>query len=1128
MMRIIFQAIKLAPRLLWQMYTQPSRLYDFVKKSKDNVYLCTWGFFFAGFFIGIIASFPHYYISGDIYQSLLFALTFAVIVTFSFAHAFAFAGASPAAFSISLLFAVLLAFTGAAPVIFTRAVTALFAFAFAVLFAFGGAFVGAFAVTGVLAFSNALVVARILTDTAPGSVEKTTINAFFIKIANLPGTIVILVVIFILLCLFFYLVFKSKIKIPYKFAPLIFTAAVTFILFKIWASLPVGKVVFLVYQLFLFHFSFLMGYTITGYFLFVETSSTHDKIEGHKKRKTLNIERQNFGRIQKSSLIWCPLVTILLYIYASISEKIKINTEFHIIAWGFIVILLFISHVPDYLLYLPIWRRQRRKIMQENRNARESIREYENAFLFKHELLLFPLSGLYKIPVFFAGNRNIGMREAVKHIIHLYQFTFQQKQARKAAVKLLEDKASTHGLVLSFLEFEGDDLIENFARDHPLAALYHRLMEKIEPGEPVKVKDNLKNKKEPQSQDFLVHDVSREMAEQEGYGFNEEMVATLEAIHILLIADSINDIGTAVGQLEEIKTFPGDITYFSLIRDLVTGLKKIKNSLDKIKDVERLVDKRSILNDQKQQCEALIQKVEQTFFQPFKSLWGSGLKQCIEVISREITLLKGSALVTFRLKNSEITASPAGQRLYFEIGNKGQELAEDISVTLETGTPWVSFTAETGVKINVIETHSVKEISIPIIAPDEGKTTVKGVLTFSDRARSGKTLDFSFPLIILKKGGEFKKIANPYVVGTPLMGDAPFFFGRDEAYRFIDQNILPAGGSHHTLLCHGRRRTGKTSLLYRLEYRGFTDKRLIPVNIDMQGIDDEKDFYKTLRDAVCEKLDLTAAGTGDNFSGFKGFLKEIKKELGERIMVLMVDEFEELQMRVEDGKISRTVFSNIRHLMQHEEKLVFLFCGTHRLEELSKDYWSIFFNTAVYLRLGSLKPEHAVQLIKVPVKDQLTYDDLAVEQILKMSGCQPYLIQLICWHVVNNLNENKKRNHALVSDVDEVVERIIDKGTEYFSKHTWDESAPLQRLVLSCAAGELTYRQLEYIGVDDIFEKIKPLRPELTKKELIGPLDQLVSKEVLAEREMRYWFPVNLFRKWVAARYPLKRLREEL
>ena len=92
---------------------------------------------------------------------------------------------------------------------------------------------------------------------------------------------------------------------------------------------------------------------------------------------------------------------------------------------------------------------------------------------------------------------------------------------------------------------------------------------------------------------------------------------------------------------------------------------------------------------------------------------------------------------------------------------------------------------------------------------------------------------------------------------------------------------------------------------------------------------------------------LYAISPVENFSQFKKLLKNIKPELGEKIMVLMVDEFEELQMRVEEKRISKTIFSNIRHLMQHENKLIFLFCGTHKLEEMSADYWSIFFNTAM-------------------------------------------------------------------------------------------------------------------------------------------------------------------------------------
>jgi hypothetical protein len=151
-----------------------------------------------------------------------------------------------------------------------------------------------------------------------------------------------------------------------------------------------------------------------------------------------------------------------------------------------------------------------------------------------------------------------------------------------------------------------------------------------------------------------------------------------------------------------------------------------------------------------------------------------------------------------------------------------------------------------------------------------------------------------------------------------------------------------------------------------------------------------------------------------------------------------------------------------------------------------------------------------------------------VEQILKMTGGQPYLIQLICRTLVNDLNENKKRNDALIDDVDDAVEQIISGGTEHFSQHIWDESSLLEHLILSAAAEELTHKQMDFIGLDAIYEKIHPLTGEFSKKQVIETLDKLVSKEILNEKNMRYCFPVNLLRKWIAARYPLRKVREEI
>ncbi|NIM15736.1 MAG: AAA family ATPase [Candidatus Aminicenantes bacterium] len=861
-----------------------------------------------------------------------------------------------------------------------------------------------------------------------------------------------------------------------------------------------------------------------------------------KKTNAENILSQRYEKFQKTSLLWFPLITVLIYLFAHLNEKIKINTSLHIVAVGFVFIPLIIVHVPDYLIYLPLWIRKQQKIM-ESKNTRESILNFENSILFKHELLFFQLPGLNKILTSYVENKKIGITETVKHIVNLYLFTSQKKQALKAVVDLSKKKAYLHHLFLSLLEFNGDDLIKHLATSNRVAKLYLMLLETIDfkkidkidgsnlawllRRDIFRVSKNEKREFIPETLESRIYFVYLEMTKEEGYRFNEEMIKTLEADHILLTAEGLKDICRASGKLEEINEFPTEINYFSFIKIISSELKKIKDTLLKINAIERIESRRSTLSDQKQKFEDLINNVVPKLFEPFRHVWNSGLNHCIEVIEKEIQILQGSAVLTIELKNNEILASEKEQNLYFEIFNKGQELATNISITLKTDNHEHFFPGNTMENIDVIESDTVREISFPITAPSTCKTTVRGILTFSDRAKEDKTVEFSFPVTILEKSVEFEEIKNPYIVGQPLKGGSTLFFGREDVYKFIDKNIL-ASGDHHTIVCHGLRRTGKTSLIYQLEAQGFTDKRLVPLNIDMQAVDDEKDFYSTLSSTIVEKLSLHSASPIENFSQFKMFLKEIKPELGKRIIVLMIDEFEELQLRVEEKKFSQTVFSNLRHLMQHEEKLVFLFFGSHKLEEMSADYWSIFFNTAIYLRISHLKREDAIRLIKEPVKGQLTYDDLTVNQILKMTGCQPYLIQLICRMLVNDLNEYKKRNYAVIDDVDNVVEGIIDEGKEHLSQHIWDESNRLEHFILSSAAEELTHKKLDHTGIDTIFDKIKPILPNFYRKQSMQALDKLVSKEVLAEKNMNYWFPINLLRKWIAARYPLRKVKEEI
>ncbi|MGD2088654.1 MAG: AAA-like domain-containing protein [Candidatus Aminicenantes bacterium] len=619
----------------------------------------------------------------------------------------------------------------------------------------------------------------------------------------------------------------------------------------------------------------------------------------------------------------------------------------------------------------------------------------------------------------------------------------------------------------------------------------------------------------------------RELEKKKGYRFNEEMIKTLQAALGFQRCKTLKDIETACMVLEEIKEFPAEIDYFVFFEKRIPQLSNVKDALLSIDSIDGIEGRRDLLSHQKRNLEVLLQNVQEELFEPFKDIWERGLKKSIGIIEAEIKRLQNFPALSIDLKNKDSSVSAEAQNLYFEVHNKANKLALDASINSLEVVEGPIYLADTPrKKIAVIESDAVKEISWPMRAKANGKAIVRGSFTFSDRAGENYLMDFSFPVTVKKRSTQFKEIKNPYTVGQPLKGDDPHYFGREDAYDFIDKNITAPGNGH--IIVYGLRRTGKTSILHRIESKGFTDQRLVPVTLGIQGIADEKDFFYSLSTGIKEKLSLSSGAAVENFGSFRQFIKEIKPELGERTIVLMIDELEVLQTKVKDDRISRTFFSNLRHLMQHETKLVFLFCSIHKPEEMSVDDWSIFSNTVTNLKISRLKRNEALRLIEEPVKGQLNYDDLAVEHILKMTAGQPYLVQLICRTLVNNLNENKKRNAVLIDDVDEAVGNIIANDQDCFSRGIWQEATLLERLVLSSIAEELRLKQLERAGPGAVYERIQTVTPKFAGRHVLGALEKLADREILAEKDEHYSFPVSLLHKWISTRCPLRKVREKI
>jgi hypothetical protein len=260
----------------------------------------------------------------------------------------------------------------------------------------------------------------------------------------------------------------------------------------------------------------------------------------------------------------------------------------------------------------------------------------------------------------------------------------------------------------------------------------------------------------------------------------------------------------------------------------------------------------------------------------------------------------------------------------------------------------------------------------------------------------------------------------------------------------------------------------------------------------------------------------------------RAFLPVVFEAIENRQLLLLFDEFEELEMRVNSGKLEPTVFPFFRHLMQHHQKLSFIFVGTHRLEALSTDYWSIFFNIALYKHVAFLTKEAARALISDPVAEyNLIYDDLALDKMLRVTAGHPYFLQLTCHALVNRANR-ERRSYLTIQDVNEVLDEMVELGEAHFA-FLWEQSTAREQLILA-ALNRLLDQEPTVTGMQ-LVEILAERGVTMALSEVTDTLRQLVARDVVREiagQPPRYEYKIELVRLWVDRYKALGRVVEEV
>jgi hypothetical protein len=372
--------------------------------------------------------------------------------------------------------------------------------------------------------------------------------------------------------------------------------------------------------------------------------------------------------------------------------------------------------------------------------------------------------------------------------------------------------------------------------------------------------------------------------------------------------------------------------------------------------------------------------------------------------------------------------------------------------------------------------------------------------------------------------GKFVPIRpNPYIVGNPVRGRS-MFFGREVEFDLVRKRFQdsPHGG---LLVFCGERRSGKTSILFQI-----LDRRLgpdfIPVLVDMQSmaVATEADFLGKIAAEILQALGPDAANvrlpdfasTSSTQAAFQRFVGDVMRAHPGRKLILLFDEYELFENKIEAGVLSEDTLHVLANLMENFSIFI-IFTGSQHLEARRRDYWNIL-GKSLYKRISYLDRQDALDLIRKPIEGVVHYKDGAVGDIYRMTAGQPFYTQAVCQNLVDWLNENAT-HEATREAVNAVSDGLVENPLPQMI-FLWDTLARDEKLVLSLLA--------ETLADENAFANVRQLVRTITRRDY--PLDLDASRiapaleKLFKEDELLlknddavpgYAFRMDLWRRWI-------------
>jgi ligand-binding sensor domain-containing protein/AAA+ ATPase superfamily predicted ATPase len=404
---------------------------------------------------------------------------------------------------------------------------------------------------------------------------------------------------------------------------------------------------------------------------------------------------------------------------------------------------------------------------------------------------------------------------------------------------------------------------------------------------------------------------------------------------------------------------------------------------------------------------------------------------------------------------------------------------------------------------------------------------------------------------------------NPYIVGNPIRTEQ-MFYGREDDFRYVRTKLEGVSQGVVIVFC-GERRVGKSSILYQV-LNGRLGERFIPVFVDIQElvIASDSEFFARVSRRIAEAVNransraaittraaaigaltgggptAAAAPTTDSvvsvpqFDGrnpyplFVDFLDEVLAAIGDRALLILMDEYELIESKVDEGKLSQELFTFLAGLMDNKERLALIFTGSRRLEERDKKYWRELLRRSLFRKVGFLSDKDTLRLITEPVSGRVVYGRGVIDVIYRLTAGQPFYTQMICQNIVDYLNEHEQ-NWVTVADLKHVIADIIDNPLPQMI-YTWDALSDDEKLALSLLA-EILPDGTANAPAREIRASVRANEypVNLSENTIRLTLEEMFRRELLEKDSTDgFRFKIDLFRLWIRRSHSIWQVVKEV